>query len=226
VTASDGGGLRALFLGSSLTYANDLPAVVQALARAVGQSLAVEVVARGGASLEDQWHKGGARARIAAGEWDVVVLQQGPSTTPANRRHLRLWTRRFAEPIAAAGARPALYMVWPGADRQRFFDDVRESYRLAAEDVGGMLLPAGAAWQAVWRRRPQVELYRRDGVHPTPAGTFTAALSIFGMLFGRSPVGLPACLRLASGATAQVAPALAPVLQEAAQEANEQFGRP
>lgn len=216
---------RVLFLGSSLTYANDMPAIVQACASVVGEGLEVGVVARGGASLEDHWRHGGARRRIEEGGWDVVVLQQGPSSTPANREHLRSWTRRFAEPIAKAGARPALYMVWPGADRRRFFDEVCDSYRLAAEDVDGMLLPAGAAWQAVWRRRPQAELYRRDGIHPSPAGSFTAALAIFGVLCGRSPVGLPARLRLAGGAHAKVPPALVPVLQEAAHEANERFGR-
>jgi hypothetical protein len=154
-----------------------------------------------------------------------VVLQQGPSSTPANREHLLDFTRRFAEPIAKAGARPALYMVWPSADRLDWFDQVRDSYARAAEDVGGMLLPAGEAWRAVWRRQPGAPLYRRDGVHPTPAGSYTAALSIFGMLHARTPAGLPARLRLRRGGWTQVAPALAPVLQEAAAEANERYGR-
>ncbi|MDP9120166.1 MAG: SGNH/GDSL hydrolase family protein [Acidobacteriota bacterium] len=214
--------MRVLFLGSSLTYANDMPSMVQGLALAAGETLEVAMVASGGACLEDQWH-GGALRRIAEGRWDVVVLQQGPSSTHENRRHLRDWTRRFAEPIARAGARPALYMVWPSADRFAWFDAVCDSYRLAAEDVGGMLMPAGEAWRAVWRRKPQAQLLKRDGVHPTPAGSFTVALSIFGMLYDRSPVGLPASIRLRKG-SAQVPPADVPLLQEAAAEANEQFG--
>jgi len=44
------------------------------------------------------------------------------------------------------------------------------------------------------------------------------------MLFSRSPVGLPARVRLRNGAYAQVTPALAPLLQEAAAEANDQYG--
>lgn len=217
-----GPGLRVLFLGNSLTYANDLPSLVQAVARSAGEEMDVAAIAGGGACLEDHWHSGQALRRIKAGGWHFVVMQQGPSSTPDGREHLRLWTRRLAEPIRAAGARPALYMVWPSSDRLRWFDAVRDNYTQAAEDVDGMLIPAGEAWRAAWRRDGGVAFYSRDGLHPTPAGSYLAALSIFGMLFDRSPVGLPARINVRG---AQVPPALAPLLQQAAAEANEQYGK-
>ena len=223
--APPGQGLRVLFLGCSLTYANDMPLLVQAFARATGVPLDVAMVARGGASLEDQWNGGEALRRIQAGGWSFVVMQQGPSSLPESREILRDYTRRFAGPIRKVGARPALNMVWPDRGRLAWFDEVRTSYALAAEEVDGMLIPAGEAWRAVWRRDPRAPLYRKDGFHPSPAGSFAVALSIFGMLYGRSPVGLPARVRLRNGAFAQVPPALAAILQEAAAEANEQFGR-
>lgn len=219
------GGPRVLFLGSSLTYGNDLPQLVAALARAADRTLDVAMIASGGACLEDHWNRGEALRRLRRERWDFVVLQQGPSSLPESRENLREYTRRLAEPIRQAGARPALYMVWPSADRLAWFDAVRDSYTLAAEDVDGMLIPAGEAWREVWRRDPKVALLGRDGVHPTPTGSFTVALSIFGMLCGRSPVGLPARVRLANGSHAQVRPDLAPLLQEAAAEANERYGR-
>ncbi len=217
---------RVLFVGCSLTYSNHMPLLVQAFARAAGRGIEVVSVAQGGATLEDHWNRGTALARIQEGGWSFVVMQQGPSSVPQNREHLRELARRFADPIRKAGARPALYMVWPGADRLAFFDDVRTSYTLAAEDVDGMMIPAGEAWRAAWRRDPDVALFRRDGVHPSPTGSFLVALSVFGMLFSRSPVGLPARVRLRAGAFAQVPPGLATLLQESAAEANEQFGKP
>jgi len=220
-----GPGLRVLFLGNSLTYSNDLPTLVQAVARAAGEDMDVDVIAGGGACLEDHWHNGNAVRRIKAGGWHFVVMQQGPSSMPDGREHLRLWTRRFAEPIRAAGARPALYMVWPSSDRFRWFDAVRNHYTQAAEDVGGMLIPAGEAWRAAWRRDGGLALYSRDGLHPTPAGSYLAALSIFGMLFDRSPVGLPASIRVRGNLFPHVPQAMAPLLQEAAAEANEQYGK-
>jgi hypothetical protein len=213
--------LRVLFVGCSLTYSNDMPTIVQALARSAGESLEVAQATRGGANLQDHWRHGGALRQIKAGGWDVVVLQQGPSSTPENRENLRHWTRRFAEPIRKAGARPALNMVWPTLDRFGYFDEVRSSYTLAAEDVDGMLFPSGEAWRAALRRDPKVALYRRDGFHPSPAGSLAVALSIFGVLYDRSPVGLPA----REFAKVKVPPALARLLQEAAAEANQQFGR-
>jgi len=219
-------GRRVLFIGNSLTYANDLPWMVQALAKSIGQTLEVAMVAFGGANLEDHWNQGEAPRRIAEGGWNVVVMQQGPSSVPANRENMREYARRFAERIEKVGARPALYMVWPDSSRLAFFDQVRESYTLAAADVGGMLFPAGEAWRAAWRRDPKAPLYRRDGLHPSPTGSYAAALSIFGVLYGRPLQGLPASLRLRKGSAVQVPPPLAKVLQEAATEANENFGRP
>ncbi len=215
-----------LFIGNSLTYANDLPLMVQALARAAGQDLEVRTLAPGGTALDDHWNDGSTLRVIASQRWDVVVLQQGPSSTPDHRVHLRTWTRRFAEPIRKAGARPALYMVWPEKERSAYFDDVRDSYSLAAADVGGIFLPAGEAWRAAWRRDPRVALYASDDYHPSVAGSYAAALSIYGVLFRRAPQGLPSRLELANGQTVRLEPALAKLLQDAAAEANRRYGRP
>lgn len=219
------GGLRVLFLGSSLTYNNDMPLLVQAFAGEVGKSVEVVTVAKGGFSFEDHCKRGAALSTLRKGPWNFVVMQQGPSTLTASRRNMREWARRLADPIREAGARPALYMVWPAEDRLAFFDEVRTSYQLTAEDIDGMLIPAGEAWRAAWRRDPNVPLYRKDREHPSPTGSFLVALSIFGMLFSRSPVGLPARVRLRNGAFAQVAPGLAKLLQESAEEANQAYGR-
>ena len=171
----------------------------------------------GGFSLEDHWNQGTARRRIAEGGWSIVVLQQGPSSLPESQAALRKSTRRFDTVIRASGARTALYMVWPEAHRRNAFDAVSRSYARAAADVTGMLLPVGEAWRGAWRRDPEVELYGPDGFHPTPTGTYLAALVIYQQISGRSPVGLPALPQMAAERALQ--------LQEAAQEANAQFGQ-
>ncbi|HJU66410.1 MAG TPA: hypothetical protein VJ596_12060 [Gemmatimonadaceae bacterium] len=123
-----GPGRPILFIGNSLTYFNDLPLVVQALAdSAGGEALAVRSVTAGGYSLEDHWNGGTAPHTIAERQWSVVVLQQGPSSLPESRENLREWTRRFDGEIRRAGARTGLYMVWPEAARASAFDDVVES---------------------------------------------------------------------------------------------------
>ncbi|HEY6146635.1 MAG TPA: hypothetical protein VIZ69_03020 [Thermoanaerobaculia bacterium] len=99
------------------------------------------------------------------------------------------------------------------------------SYRTAARDVGGLLLPAGEAWRAAWARNPKAELYSADGFHPTAEGSYLAALVMYAALYGKTPVGLPGRLTAKPGATALVdlGPAEARLLQEAATEALRRF---
>jgi hypothetical protein len=215
---STAGSDRVLFIGNSLTEGNDLPLIVEALSRAGGRPFAVEAVTYGGFSLEDHWGRG-TQNRIAGGAYRFVVLQQGPSALAESRVNLREWTRRFDQVIRQAGGRTALYMVWPESYRPQAFPDVSDSYRIAAEDVGGILLPAGDAWLAAWRQKPDLRLYGPDGFHPTLLGSYLAALAIYGGLTGASPVGMPSRLSLRGGRTIEVRAADARVAQEAAAEA-------
>jgi hypothetical protein len=204
--------LRILFIGNSLTLTNDLPAVLEAFARAQGVTIETRTVAFADHSLEDHWNRPEARRAIAEGGWDYVVLQQGPSALRESRRLLRDYTGRFGEAIKQAGARPALFMVWPASGRLNDFPRVLDSYRLAAQDVDGVLLPAGEAWRRMWERDRTTPLYSRDGFHPSGVGTYLAALVMFQQFTGRSVVGLPSPF-------SSFDPVLVRALQEAAAEA-------
>ncbi len=219
--------IRVLFIGNSLTAYNDLPAIVAALAKAGGQpALDWKGVILPGTSLEDQWRDGQARKAIGQGPWDYVVLQQGPSALDESRRSLLDYVGRFAREIRAVGARPAIYMVWPSSSRTSDFDDVSQSHRMAARQVDGLLFPVGEAWRAAWKRDSKIALYSKDGLHPTPAGSYLAALVMYGQLYGKSPVGLPGTLSLSERASIDVPEAEAKLLQESAEEANRKFGKP
>ena len=183
---------RVLFIGNSLTIANDLPATVAALARAAGRSVTTDTVAFNNFSLEDHWQQGESRRRIARGGWSFVVLQQGPSALPESQVLLREFTKRFDEDIRKSGAKTALFMVWPSKARFGDFDGVSRSYTNAAADVSGVLVPAGDAWRAAWKRDPALALYGPDDFHPSTAGSYLAALVMVRRLFDVSPIGLPA----------------------------------
>ena len=184
--------LRILFIGNSLTAANGLPEMVEALSRAKGATtVEATAVTTNNFSLEDHWNQGPARATLAKGGWSIVVLQQGPSALPESRVLFRDYVKRFAADAAHVGARTALYMVWPSKARERDFDAVSESYALAAQDVAGTLLPAGDAWREAWRRDPSLTLYADDGFHPSGLGSYLAALTIWRGLSGQLAIGLP-----------------------------------
>lgn len=216
---------RVLFLGNSLTYSNDLPKMVQALAVQAGESLEVEQITVPGAALEDLYRGSGALDRIAHGAFDVVVLQQGPSALAASQAELRHWAQAFNGPIRSSGARPALCMVWPEEARSHVFDAVRTSYAQAAADIGAAFLPAGESWRSAWRGAPQLPLYGEDRFHPSVLGSYAAATTIFAGLYDRSPVGLPAALVLRDGPILALEPEATRLLQEAAWEAWQHYGR-
>ena len=92
--------LRVLFIGSSGTRSNDLPARVAELAAVSGRELEYRTVAWPGFSLEDHWSFGAARPALAGGAWDVVVMQDGPAVAPWEAEHLSTWASRFAGPGA------------------------------------------------------------------------------------------------------------------------------
>jgi hypothetical protein len=207
-----GDGPRVLFVGNSLTAGNDVPGLVRAIAAAAGEPLAIDSVVLPGASLGDHLAEGTAARRLTESRWDVVVLQQGPSSRPESRVQLRADVGRFAPLIRAAGARPALYMVWAIQSEPEWFDSVRDSYAIAASDVDGLFLPAGEAWRAAWRVDPALALYSQDGLHATPAGSYAAALVIAAGLTGRSPIGAPALAGVSAGAAAALQRAAAEVI--------------
>src|SRR5881628_3132045 len=99
---------RVLFIGNSLTTANDLPGLIEAMSSSVGAPLRCEKVTFDGFSLEDHWNEGSARRAIAKGGWSTVVLQQGPSALPESRVLLIEYVRRFDTEVRRAGARTAL----------------------------------------------------------------------------------------------------------------------
>ena len=192
--ASQAPQLRLLFIGNSLTATNDLPAMVTRIGAAGGVTIMTVTIAVGGFSLDDHWQRGDALRAIERRGWDVVILQQGPSSLPESRTELRASVRRFDAAIRRAGAKIALYMVWPSKARFADFDRASESYRVAAKDVDGILLPAGEAWRAAWRRDATLPLYGDDQFHPSSLGTWLAALTVAQGVTGRSAPVLAAAL--------------------------------
>jgi hypothetical protein len=215
--------VRALFIGNSLTYVNNLPAMIESIAASAG--LKGRVTCRGVAmpdfGLHDHWEQGDALRGIRNGQWTHIVLQQGPSSQPDSRVMLREFTKKFAFEARAKAAKVVLYSTWTSRNRLDSMDDVMESYRLAAKDVGGSLVPVGEGWRAAWREDPALPLYDADQFHPSPMGTYLAALMFFQHFTGQSPVGLPApdtkdkALR-----NVKIEPAQLKILQAAAAEAN------
>ena len=171
------GGHHVLFIGNSLTYFNDLPGTLISLAASAGDTIRAAQVAYPDFNLADHVAQGDAPRAIATGGWEYVILQQGPSSIEVNRQDLINSTRYYDQLIRLAGARTALYMVWPDIAHPGDFPRAIDSYALAAQAVNGLLLPVGAAWQTAWQSDATLPFYSADGLHPSallahsPGGT-------------------------------------------------------
>ena len=231
--------VRVLFVGNSYTSANDLPAMVRALGAAAKPKVEFEIEAAtpGGFTLEAHLAAEGKespRARIAAGAFDHVVLQE-QSLRPIQEPDKMLAAARvFAKELAAAKSGAVWYATWARLAKPETQADIDKAYAACLEATGGRLAPVGAAWRAVLAAKDEkdrVALHAADGSHPSAAGSYLAALVVYGALSGKDLDGLPARLvepgrKVAGRPTeervlVELEPRVAKLLQRAASEALE-----
>ena len=174
--------LKVLFVGNSLTYTNNLPALVKEMATLDGKKITTHSIVLANYSIEDHWNGGVAEAEIEKGGYDFVVFQQGPSALPESQLLLLEYAGRFAKVCRENNSKMALYMVWPSKARLFDLDNVIRSYTNAAEKTGSLLCPAGLGWKYAWQASPSIPLYGPDDFHPGMDGSVLAALTVYGVL--------------------------------------------
>ena len=191
--AADGKELEVLFIGNSFTEMNELPWMVLAMARSDAIPMRYEQVTSGGMTLEQHWAggKGEAIARIASRKWDWVVLQEHSQRPLDEPGKLTEFARLFDAKIKARGARTLLYVTWPRKNAPENQVKVTRTYAALAKELGATLAMVGPARQRSQQARPDVELYDEDGHHPSPFGTWLAALVFHQALHGKPPRSPP-----------------------------------
>ncbi len=130
--------LRVFFVGNSHTGCNRLMQVVQALRSKAEIDMVTAGHIVGGCTLEKHWNDGKAVARMTAGRWDVVVLQengQGPLAYPDK---MRQYARLFDEKIKQVGAKTTLFMTAAYQDHPETTKDflVQQLLMLELEERG------------------------------------------------------------------------------------------
>jgi hypothetical protein len=177
-----------LFVGNSYIARNNLPRLVQQLWKAdQNEDIDVDQTTPGGCSL-DRHLRGDAMTKIASKRFNYVVLQEQSRLPVWGRERMLESVREMGKAIEAVDAIPVLYMTWARAYAPEEQEPLADAYTHAAAIIDGMLAPVGLAWIDA---KPIVELYDRDGSHPTLAGSYLAALIIYATITGRMTSGLP-----------------------------------
>jgi hypothetical protein len=195
--------LRVLFIGNSYTFFHNSPEIFAELARAAAPDREVEtkLIASPGATLISLWEAQEALKAIRSSKWDYVVLQDQSQLGDGlrdgkdvvNSPTLLDWgVRLFDGEIRKAGARTMIVLTWSRRNEPDQQADLNYAYDSIARDLGATLVPAGLAWQRVRREDPSIDLYVKDGHHPSRAGSYLLACTLVKSLFPNSTRELPA----------------------------------
>lgn len=192
---------RVLFIGNSYTYYNSMPQMVKAMAeiKLPGRQIETKFVGAGGATLKKHWETGWALKEIESGKWDYVILQGQSMLGTAVIENGKLYfgkpdlfftyARKFANVIKENGAEPVFYMTWSRKDHPDQQKYLSYAYMKMAKELNGKIAPVGLVWNRL--RDKHLDLYQKDGSHPTIQGSYLAAAILFATIFDIKPIGLP-----------------------------------
>ena len=211
--------LRILFIGNSHTYLHHMPRMLVRLAAAGGCAVHTEQATGEGAGLAWHWHHPETRRTLQKGNWSHVVLQERSRGALDDRVSMFQHVRRFDAAIRAGNARTVLYMTWPSRQAPQNLPAIADAYESIGRECGAMVAPVGKAWRIARERMPEADLYHRDGRHAGKAGAYLAACVFYGVISGKSPLGLPEILFERGRLLADLKGELAAVLQQAAFDA-------
>lgn len=202
---------RALFLGNSYTYVNDLPALVRALALSAGDTLATEQNTPGGHTFQGHTTNPNSTYFLSQPGWDFLILQeqsQLPSFPQGQvQQEVYPYATRLDSHFHAHSAcgQTIFYMTWgrkfgdsqncqfwpPVCTYEGMQYELRRSYLNMAQQNQALVAPVGSAWWEAMRRDTTLELYSPDESHPELTGSYLAACVLYTTMYRSSPEGLP-----------------------------------
>lgn len=191
--------LKILWIGNSYTFYNDLPAMVSKLAAEQKIKLAPTRFLKGGEHLSGHYANPELIKALKDGGWDYVVIQEYSAGPAQSTREVIDDTYRYAhllDSLAHDGSpdcQVIFYMTWghkktnvhnksqldpayPLDENYRDFQArLRISYIEMAYENRAWCAPVGIAWEDIRTNHPDIDLYAKDGYHPSLAGSFLAA---------------------------------------------------
>jgi hypothetical protein len=100
------------------------------------------------------------------------------------------FSKKHGDTVRKHGAVPVFFMSWAYADKPEMTAELAEAYTQAGNANDALVIPAGLAFAKAIQQRSELDLYVADKRHPTLAGTYLAACTVYASLFKKSPVGL------------------------------------
>ncbi len=183
--------LKVLFVGNSLTYYHDMPAIMIGLIQQEqpDRPLKVAMITGPGASLHDHYRCGKLKEVLQeCGPWDWVVLQEKGGLPLAQHEEVQRDTFLLAEQVRKSGAKPILYVDWTNPPMS---EGNEYGYHCIARQLRIDIVPVSDIWHAMRKEFPDCRLLRADGIHPNFVGSYVVAYACASTFLGKSPENLP-----------------------------------
>ncbi len=100
------------------------------------------------------------------------------------------YAKKHSDTVRKHGAKPVFFMSWAYADKPEMTNELAEAYTQAANANGAYVIPTGLAFARSIAKKPELNLYAPDKRHPSLAGTYLSACTVYAALFRKSPAGL------------------------------------
>ena len=187
--------VNVLFIGNSHTHGNDLPGVLEEIGDANGVAIGTQMIAPGGAYLHEHVANPDVVAALQSGDFDMVVFQEqsvAPSVLAFAEQNTLPAARSLDSIADAAGVQVIWFQTWghvagfPSEAHSSYESmqaAINRTYETMAEQNGGSIARVGEAWTRARNTLPTAS-YIEDGTHPSPAGTYLAAVEITETIMG------------------------------------------
>ncbi|MBQ9098979.1 MAG: hypothetical protein IJY50_06075 [Clostridia bacterium] len=178
--------MKLLFIGNSHTYYNSMPETVMRLLEASGQKVHVTMLTEGGKGLGHHVVSPAVAFNIRCGKYDAIIVQD--KATGFDPVAFRDGAKALKEMADKAGTPFYLYMPWAARDNRAAQRPMTEAYHQFCRNNGCLFAPAGEVFSRLLLTEAPDTLYREDGNHATPLGSYAAAVTVFYTVTGRKRI--------------------------------------
>ncbi|WP_198938394.1 SGNH/GDSL hydrolase family protein [Tenacibaculum holothuriorum] len=160
-----------------------MPEILEYIAKQNGVQLKTTSLCFPNYAIIDHLDSGKLQKLLEKQSFDYIIIQQGPSSQPLGKQMLLNDGAKVKKLCDKYNSKLGYYMVWPSVQYYYTFEKVIENHILAAQKNNALLFPVGVIWKDYNTHKDKESLYSYDDFHPSIAGSFLAALTIFHTLY-------------------------------------------
>jgi hypothetical protein len=179
-----------LFVGNSLTYVGNTPAVFSALSKNGERPVVSEMIVEGGATLSQRLRDGSVARALSTRRYSAVILQErggdllcsfGPDSCTESRTAIK----DLSALAKSKGAKVVLLGTYQSIPKISLA--LVESESAAAKEAGIPYVEISEKLQTLQKNLPDTHWFAPDGMHPSSNLALLNAIAIFEVLYNSTP---------------------------------------